>query len=536
MTQASPEIKSTRSSAFLYINYGILLVMMACLAYVLLQLVDWVLPQVVIFYLLPFSFFVSLEAVLSTHGLFWEDNLSPRRLSFRIVEWIVLIVLAKILSYIPTGFNRLAADLLLWEDRFSSFFTTEFIISLILTLVIWILTSHITDYLLNLFSSREQLDIEMEGLVLIDRPKLRRGLSGLIFFIGGVMLAIMTLFEFQSKLFPVNDGSVNIPFGVVLLFFICGLFLLSQTQLYILWSRWYKRQIPTSPKIWTRWIGLSVMLIAAGALIASLLPTDYSMGLLQILQSVFGYLLYLLAFLQYLLFLPFLSLLRWFANLFNSQPLDLKPPVNPLPQPMAPIGEPLSQPVWMELLRSIFFWTIFFTVIFFGFRHYFQQNKEIIETLRKQPYLQWIFQFIGWLRSLFKQVTKWTETVITKTQRGIRKTHIHISARLPKVMPVFAKLPPRIRIRLIYLLMTEWIGAQGFPRHSNQTPGEYANHLIANFPELCEDIHQITDLFISSRYSQAQITAAQARTVHKSWKSLQAAWRSKFEANTAPRS
>jgi len=523
MTDVSPDVQSFRSNAVLYVTYGILIIMMACLAYVLQQLVRWVVPQSLFGYLLPFSIFVILEAVISTHRLFEEDDFSIHRLSYRFVEWIVLIVLTKILSYIPIGFGQLAVDLLEWEKNFTSFFTIEFIVGLIFIVLIWILTSRMTDRLLQLFSSREQLDIEREGLSPIDRQKLRRGFGSLIFITGGFMLAILTLIEINPDVFTDNNRTVEIPFGVVLLFFIGGFILLSQTQLFILWTRWYKHQIPSQPGIWMRWIALSILIITIAALAAEMLPTEYSMGLLQTLQTLFSYVWFFLAQLLYLLFTPFVLLLNSIAKLMDQQAAGIENPVNPPLLPTMPRGEAFTQPVWIDLLRSIFFWTVFLSIIFFAFRHYFHQNKEVVEVLSRQPYLNWLLKFINWIKSFYKRTKSWTGEVITQTQRRLRKNHIEITHRLPAMSLVRAKLPPRQKVRWIYLMMTEWIAARGFPRLDYQTPSEFAAQIIASFPEAAIEIDNITASFISARYSLAPISAEQAKSVHRSWKKLQAA-------------
>ena len=104
------------------------------------------------------------------------------------------------------------------------------------------------------------------------------------------MLAIMTLFNL-IKVVSVNDGSVNIPFGVVL----CSSsadFLLSQAGHLLV--ALVQTSNPHQPKIWTRWIGLSVMSSLPAPDCQSATHRLFD-GAAANLQSVFGYLLYLLA-------------------------------------------------------------------------------------------------------------------------------------------------------------------------------------------------------------------------------------------------
>jgi hypothetical protein len=387
--------------------------------------------------------------------------------------------------------------------------------------LIWLITSHLTTRLMHLFGSREILDLELEGISILDRTGLRRRLGGLIFTAGSLMLAVVSVIEVSPNLFPGAFPQARADFVPVVIFFVCGLILLSQTHLFNLWSRWYLNRIQASPGIWGRWIMLSLLLIAGSALIASLLPTGYSMGLMRSLQIAIGYLLYILAFLQFIISAPFFLLINFLANLFGQPPPVTPPEATPPPAPMAPPGETFSNPLWVELLRSIFFWTVFFTVIFFAFRYYFRQSEEVVEILRKQPYLHWLFRLLSWLKSIFSRSKELTRAWSALSQRRAKKARDEIAVLLPAAIPAIEKLPPRQRIRLIYLLMAEWLVARGYPRKKFQTPAEYARQLTEAFPAAAEEIRQLTHLFILSRYSQSPLTLAQAKTARKYWNALQ---------------
>ena len=186
------------------------------------------------------------------------------------------------------------------------------------------------------------------------------------------------------------------------------------------------------------------------------------------------------------------------------------------------------------MLRSLLFWTAFFTLIFIAFRVYFRQNKEAIDTLRKQPFLKWIFQFWDWLNSLLTRTRAWTQKTVAAGRASLIKSRRKIIIRLPQLAPVLEKLPPRQKIRLTYLIMTEWIASLGYPRQKQDTPAEYAQKLIDIYPNSSDDIQQLTGLFVAARYSPQPVTPLQADTAMSRWKSLQAALQSNPSAGINP--
>jgi hypothetical protein len=63
----------------------------------------------------------------------------------------------------------------------------------------------------------------------------------------------------------------------------------------------------------------------------------------------------------------------------------------------------------------------------------------------------------------------------------------------------------------------------GVPRRASQTPYEYAEKLQNSYPDVLDEISEMTDAFVEARYSQHKVEDEKVNIVKKYWKHIRKA-------------
>jgi hypothetical protein len=241
-----------------------------------------------------------------------------------------------------------------------------------------------------------------------DRPAAHQHVAERIFAVGGLMIVLTGLVRmdlaqvgYTGRLESLpHPGPPSAAVGEalnIILFFLLGLLLLSQGQLSILRANWSWQRIEVAPDLAPAWAVLSVLFLGGVVILASLLPTSYSLGLLATLGYVVQWVLVLLSILALilltLLYLLFALLARLLGMAEPARP-TLQPPeiTSPL---LVPTG---GGPLWIEVLRSVVFWTIFFAVIGYSVYHFLKQRQDLVGMLVRLPGVGWLVVVWQWLR------------------------------------------------------------------------------------------------------------------------------------------
>ena len=269
------------------INYAVISLMMVCVSGVILDLLRRLDPNWQGEYLLVLTFLVSLEALFS-HRM-GQDLTFPSLewLLHRLTEWVVILIVVKLLFYLFTGPAQLLVDFALWQrDFLGSFFTTQYTILCVYLFAIWFFCNLFGDYLLKLETDQEVLELERQGLARSDRTSYRQNLMSLIYAIGAVLLIITAIVHFDLPFYNAPFEYRPLSAVMLLLYFLSGFVLMAQSQYSILRASWYLQNIPMSHEITRRWAPFSILMLAVIMGIAFLLPTRYSKGFLAVLQSM----------------------------------------------------------------------------------------------------------------------------------------------------------------------------------------------------------------------------------------------------------
>ncbi len=478
-------------------------------------------------YLIGVSFLVAIEA-LATRKRVADMEEGRDKMIFHISEWLGFAVGIKLLIYLVNNPAQLLADIPRWQTNFiETFFTGEYIMALILTTAVWMLTRAYAGEIEELHL--RELDAQWDELGKLQNAlhDIRNRIASRIFVVGAVivLLAIITRVETPVILRETQRGTLayNLPIANVVFYFLLALVLLSQTQFALLRTRWLWQHLPISSHLASNWIKYGLLFFVALAVLVFFLPTGYSLGLLDTLRYTFQYLSQFLSVLIFIFTLPFTLCLSLLALLPSNHSTSVPPPA-PTIIPQAPAA---NHPIaWLEFLRSLLFWVIFLGVIFLALRFYLSQNAALWAAITRFPLVR-----------LFSNAWKRFLSFVTGARRQVRGLVQEGMKRLRQQRPTaagqalrrvfnLARMNPREKIIFFYLNLIELGSDRGLIRKSSQTPYQYEKYLRNSIPDIDPELHHLTDNFLEARYSQHPVEPPQAEAANSLWERIKAVLRS----------
>jgi hypothetical protein len=460
----------------------------------------------------------ALEASYS-YRLVRAQQLRPVQiLRFRAAEIAMFFILLKIAGYIDGGWADAWMDVQTWPRQPANILdpqtTTVFLLALFSW---WAATQTMRDL------ERLSEPLEVRRYYASPRDSLARR-----FFWGGALLLLISGLHRVGIAQLLNLRRPSVPGLVlnVLVYFLLGLVMLGQVQFTRLRQQWQGQKIKVASELPGRWVRYSLAFIGLAALVAFLLPTGYTMGLLD---SVGGTLLlvgkafwFLLQLAFFLISLP-AWLLLYLLFLLLGQPLPRRrlPPLRVAPrQPGDLAGGAYG---WLEVLRSLFFWAITFGMVFYVIRSYLRDHPADWRALASLGLVRALRRF---LIALWRRLVGWAEIVNERLPRrwSLRREHRGLLEE-PFHFFRLGALSPRERILYYYLSILRRAGRQGFPRRWSQTPSEYDAALGPRLPEARQEMAMLTRVFLRARYSLHAFDREQAGLVRVVWQQVKAALR-----------
>jgi len=503
--------------------------MMACVVVSLVGVVQRVVPYWPGQYLALLAFFVCLEGIATERLLKGYSLGSGTRLQVRVVEWVLILVVLRLMLSLLGGWANLTRDVSRWLVDPGAIFDAAYLMTALILLIVWQTSISLANDLLLLETSAyvepAPPTTSDRFWIWITRPRDRtdtqaamRHLSG-VFSSGGVLLLIFTgLAHLDFDLLvrmehPSTSGIVL----TALVYFLLGLALLSQAEFSSLHYQWQFDGIEVSPRIAPRWAVLGVASVAAVALVALLLPTGYSVGLLQALYvALIGIFNVVVRFLMGILSAILVVLTYILQFLFGS---DVAPQAPSIPSPPPRLPEPVPTTTeglaWLELLRTAFFWGLLVWIVGYSFYQYFRQRSDLWSKLKGIGLLTW---FVDLWRALFLGGRQ----VMTKARYGLRAAIKRIGSRvapssLRKRFLSLRSLTKRELVRYFYLSTVRRAGQVGWRRRPSQTPYEYQETLSEKAPASEADIAVLTQAFVEARYDVREFGPEEARVVKQAW-------------------
>jgi hypothetical protein len=497
----------------------LILTMIMCLNISLVNLVWLINPNWSGVFFLAAMFLTSVEGLYSYR---MAQRYGARGLSlirYRLAEWIVLLLLIKLLTYLDKPLAHIGAELQLIFQTPSAFFTTEYDISLTLAFIAWLLAiTTVTDF--------EQLYDPYT-----DNRQTLNELATRFFWGGGLLLVISGLTQWValdglSSLIDFDRPSLGGVIANVLVYFVTGLVLLSQVNLTRLLLRWQVQRITTSPELIQQWIKYAAIFLGIIALAAFLLPTRFTLGFLEtaglVLEFVLGLVMFILQLIVLLITLP----ITWLLSLFGVGTPDLSEvlPSEP-PAPAVPFAD--EGPAWMVMLRSLIFWVVVLTVLGYFLKTYLDDHPELVAHLKSIKPLALLLAALtaGWRfltglvqiggDLLFSQKRN-TEMSSTSTRAGRSRQWFQLRGQ-----------SARRQIIAYYLNLLTHAEKVGRRRSEHQTPFEYEPNLQQTAPDARSEVQDVTETFVRARYSRDEFNREDVERVKAEWKQIKKSLRSK---------
>jgi hypothetical protein len=509
------------SSVFNHLLVG---VMMVCFAVVVTQFTKRLMPILGLDYLPLICFVVAMDAQYTKRVAKKYTLLSREWALFRIGEIIILIVGLRMFVSLQSGPESLWRDIQVWNNNFyDHFFSAEFIPIVLFVFVVWMISGSLAENIFDLEGDLLRMNNDPGPGMGEERYVARKQLMDHILLYGMVLVFITGLIRIDIRGVEGVSPPVTGVIGVVM-YFVFGLTLLSQTQFAILRGGWSRARIPLSMKISSRWLLYSFAFLILLAALSILLPTSYSLGFL----TTIGYVLYIVFDVVTKLFGFAILLLFWLLSRFGTQQDE---PITPQTPPSFPEFDPapITDGVapWWDLLKSIIFWVAFLSVVGFSMYQYLKQHKGIVDQFRKIPGLIWVNRLVDWLMNLWKNVNTTINSTIEAGLNRIPSLTRSNSIREQWRYINLNKLSPRERILIFYLMLTHRGSESGIRRKKSQTPNEYANILKSQLPDVDEEISSMTNSFIEARYSQHNLSENRAHLVRNLWRRIRTSLRKK---------
>lgn len=483
------------------------------------------------------TFLVSLERMFTYKRLKRLAVFSRPWVIFHTTQWVVLLLGLKLLLIAQTGAS-LWMQIQLWRLDFPTYFLdNNYILAVLFIGAIWLLSGYFAGLLDEMSLEESLIRFEMATAAPLDKPPARERLLTAFFGLGFFLVILTAFLRVDLRMLVLaNFEQVNwqpLPYLAagawnVLLYFLLGLALMSLSQLARLNAGWHFQKLDISTQLAGRWVLYSLVFIGLVALVASLLPTNYSLGFLAVLryvlQWIFGAFLFVFGVLLSLL----VAVGSFLAQLFGFK---VEESDSPATQPFAPPELPpeistAAGPPWLELLKSLLFWLVFAGVVGFSLYQFVRQHEELLARLRQMPGASWLAKIWAWLRGGWRGLNRGVRSVV---QAGMER----LRARQQKQWAGGAgrfinprRLSPRQRVYFFFLAMIRRGGERGLARKDSQTPYEYAAALEEALPEVDQEVASLTEAFVAARYARSEVDENQAGLVRRSWDRIRGALRS----------
>lgn len=533
-SEITPDIRANERT-FRLVSSLLVAAMLACAAATLVSLLTRLVPAWQPWYLVGACFIVSLDTFYN-YGRFKKiDLFSPEWFQAVGTQMVILLVALRAVIGLSHGLEAFWKELTSgWFAFLTSFFSTEYLIGLGMCVLAWLVSVGFAGLFDEMGLDAEL--IRMEGYAITPgetRPP-RERLVSLVFNVGIALVIFTALMRLDFRAAfggdwagavldvpPLSNGGAS-----TLLYFLLGLALFSQTQFIDLHNRWSINRVPVNTAIVGRWAFYSLVFLVILTVIASLLPTSYSLGLLAALGYALDWVVYLLFMSFQVLVALVLLLLGLLSMLFGRQAPAERPELPSFQPPLlppAPVDAASTPLPWLEVAKSLLFWGLFIAVLLFALVQYLRQHEEVIAALRKRRGLAWLGKLWDWLRAFWQAAQKGIAGVVSAGLERIRPRQ-----NLPRVVGGWVnlrKLDPRQRVFFFYQAFLRRSSESGLPRSLSQTPLEFASRLDSALPEAEPDIEALTSAFIEARYTPRPVQPEKASRVKEAWEHLRRALR-----------
>lgn len=492
----------------------------------------------------PLCFFVALEGAYTTAWLKNPNSYGVDRLIYRLTEIFLIIVIARLYSWAVFGQGIPSPEeiRLYLASPLSLLAVGNFVTTTFVTLIAWwvavslggifarldVSVFEINFYTLPIIEQKERAD---DRPIQISRDRLYQQYLNL--WLGGgvgmILIAALSTFEVGELTEVTNPfditrlGLTPAMLAALMLYFLAGFWLLSHARLLRMHARWLMDGVAKEADLERGWQRQALWVILAVAVAASFLPIGSSLAISRILSLGLSGLAYVAG-----VVLSFFGMVFGSALLLLTENVEEGPVMTPEPTPPPPVFEPPvtpqapPDPFWGMVLTSAF-WALFIAIIVAAFVFFFRERGYRLDG--GQVSQTWA-AFTGWLRDLWRRVTRGIHTARRDASRKVRDLgtaarSTQLDLPRPNIRLVRPNaLPPREQIRYYYLALLRRAADRGVPRRESKTPLEFSRDLKETWPEAEAELDELTRAFLEARYSPQPVEKERASAVRRLWNDL----------------
>jgi hypothetical protein len=491
-------------------------VMIGCIALSLTDLIRLVFPTWSGTFLVVGCVLTALEAHYSYRLVRAREMRGADVTRFRIIEIATLFILLKIGSYVGDRWIDVLADIRAWPyDPLNILLDRETVAAFVLALLSWLASTQTIQDL-------ERIGEPPEHIRSYISPRERLANR---FFWGGIVLLVIAGIARLGIATLLHLSHPSVPGLVlnVLVYFLLGLAMLGQAHFTRLHRLWQAQKVKIAEGLADRWARYSLIFIGLAALIAFLLPTGYTFGLLDVAATILfalGYVLVVLGlFLSFLFGLLMMPLAWLFKDSYTTP--NVPSPLE-FPRPEASGAGPGGVANWWEILRSLLFWAVALGMVVYVIRSYLHDRPELLAALTALKPIRFLRDLLA---ALWRRLVGLAEAVNERLPGRMQLRAGRGSPETPFRLFRLGALPPRERILYYYLSILRRASRLGLPRRRSQTPHEYDDTLGPHLDQARPEMTQLTQAFIEARYSRHAFDQERDKQVRARWQQVKAALR-----------
>lgn len=486
-------------------------------------------PAAYIQVLVAISLLASLVACYSTTWLAQPAQRARRNIGFRAAEFGLLFALTRLGVWIALGswptFN------LFIMRPVDALLDGSFIAALIVVAIAWLMAAAFTSdqlalalqpddlYMAQTFTDRWQ---DTSRPLYTDRPAIMRRFVGR-WVLGGVLLVLLAAgAQFDAPQFGIlgiaRQSIDPAVIGAIVVYFLCGLILVSQGQLALLRSRWTLHKTPAAEGIMRNWTAYAVGLILIVGLVALLLPLGGTFWAAVIIGTA----LQTIYFVVMSIFQGIMGILLFLLSLLSGEETSEEPPAEEArPEPAMPEEMPPALFELPDWTGGVVFWVIIALIL--GYATYIYFSDRGIQ-------FGWLRRFFAALRArwneLFGAYQTWQATRLRDRRAAEALEDEKRGLGLPSWLRL-RNLSPSQRVHYYYLSTLHRAAEAGLPRRPAETPLRYAPRLARfieennlEHPDEEADVEELTTAFLRVRYAEKEVSEEELSFLQRVWERL----------------
>ncbi len=488
------------------------------------------------------AWFAALEGAYTTAWLNNPDSHGVDRGTYRAAEALLLIVLARIYSWVLFGQGIPSPEeMRLYLTAPSALLLTGgFLTTATVTLIAWWMAVSISRLFARLdvslyevqfytLSLAEQKAAADDRPIQIARDWLLGQFLKLWLAMGMVMIILAALSTYEvNQLTAVTNPFEITRLGMrpamlfaLLTYFLAGLWLLSHGRLLRMNARWLIDGVAKEPSVERGWQRSSLSLLLLIALVTAFLPIGSTLAISHLLTLVLSG----IAYLATVVFTFFSGLVASALVLLTQNSEQQPPPVTtdiPTPVPPQVSPPPATPDPFLTMVISSAFWALLIAIIIGSLLFFLRERGYRVDRARINETRATV---TTWLREIWARLTgnvrRARRRLRTRLQEFAPQLPAHVDVSLPRPRLLrLSSLSPRDQIRYYYLALVRRAGQRGVNRGRNETPLEYIRELRNEWPDAEEDLRGLTEGFLEARYGREPIEKSAVSPIKARWKRL----------------